>query len=505
MGTSLLLALLALAHRSLWWNAPALPTHSQVEGWLFRPVPLPAVLLLAIAGWLVWRRRARFLALPVVAAPIAAAAWLVLGGAIFVWAHLTGAADLLLASLSAQLMGLAAAARGGRGCRVLALPAIVLLLGTRIPAPLQDELVWRLQLGTTSAAARLVEALGHPLAHGGVVLRSADHSFQVIDGCSGLRGIMILTLVAVLVRELFRDAGRRMWLLLPLASVLGFALNVVRVAYVATSPDPEALAGMKGDHTPQGIAVLMTGTAILYFLGWSLARSTSSERPVDGRELRSGTAPDRLPSFALLGCWAGLLAALSLGLSPWRFARETMEKPRIELPERARGWVSEPLVGDPLFFGSGGQLLHRRYVPLGEDGEQQAVEVFVGYETSATPGTSQLLSSKLDWPGPDWDVLRESPATLWVLQRDGDWTLATRRPGGEHAVVYTWRPGDLGWWHESIRSLLALDASPLRRERARMVVRLIAFAPHDGSLALDRARQRLDHFIMEFRDPLAAL
>jgi hypothetical protein len=210
--------------------------------------------------------------------------------------------------------------------------------------------------------------------------------------------------------------------------------------------------------------------------------------------------------WGLAASGIAILAAVSVSVPPFDTADAVTIKPKSELPERAAGWESERLIGDLMFFGTAGQLLHRRYQPVaaGERAAEQAVELFVGFETTGSPERSQLLSSKLAWPGPDWDVVRSSRTTLWTLQRDADLSIASRQPGAEHAVVYSWRPGDLGLWRESWRSLLALDATPFRRERARRVVRLIAFAPHDGTLVLDRAKQRLDSFITVFRAELAA-
>ncbi len=504
-GAALLLALAAFAYRPLVWSALELPTSARLEGWLFRPSQLPMPLVLALAAWLLARRRARLLALPARRAPLGAALLAALGASLFAWAQLTRAADLLLPSLSAHLLAAAAAVRGLAGCRAWALPALVLPFGAQIPAPLQDEIVWRLQLATTSAAAWLVESLGGELARGGVMLRTGAHSFQVIDSCSGLNGIEILGLIALIVRELFAISGWRTWLLLSLAPALGFALNAVRIAYVATSPNPEALAGLQGDHTPQGLALLIAGTLILYGVGWLLVRGGRA----GGQRARSASSADALPRgvWRLAAGWLALLALVSASLPPFELATEPPLAATAELPLRAAGWESEALIGDLIFFGSAGRLLHRRYQPVaaGERAAEQAVEVFAGFETSESPETSQLLSSKLAAPGPDWDVVRRGRTTLWALQRDADLCIATRRPGGEHAVVYIWRPGDHGLWRESWRSLLALEKTPFRRERARRVVRLVAFAPHDGTLVLDRARQRLDGFIAAFRAQLAAL
>jgi hypothetical protein len=53
--------------------------------------------------------------------------------------------------------------------------------------------------------------------------------------------------------------------------------------------------------------------------------------------------------------------------------------------------------------------------------------------------------------------------------------------------------------------LLALDSGSLRRDLQPTLVKLIAYAPHGGQLALDRARQRIDRFIADFREELMAL
>jgi exosortase/archaeosortase family protein len=504
LSIALLLAIGALAYRPLVSTAFELPSGAQFEGWLFRPSQLPAPLVIALAVWLLLRRRRQLLAVPARSAPLITVLGIVLGGSLFVWAQLTRTADLLLPALSATLLAFAAAARGRAGCRAVALPALVLPFGAQLPLPLLDEIVWRLQLRTTSAAAWLIEGLGREIVHGGVTLRTAGHSFQVIDTCSGLNGIAILSLVALIVRELFASASARVWLLLPLAPALGFALNAVRIAYVATRPDPETLAGMQGDHTPQGLAVLIAGTAILYAVGWALARSGEVASPRSGKPSEAGPVSGTVWGLAAGGL--AIQAAVSASLPPFDLTDAAILKPTIELPERAAGWESERLIGDLMFFGTGGQLIHRRYQPVaeGQRAAEQAVEIFVGFETSGSPERNLLLSSKLAWPGPDWDIVHSSGTTLWTLQRDAELTIASRRPGTEHAVVYSWRPGDLGLWRESWRSLLALDSTPFRRGRARRVVRLMAFAPHDGALVLERARQRLDAFLAVFRAELAA-
>ena len=275
LGPGVVGVLGVLAYRALLQGV--LATDYGMESWFFRPSQLPPLLILAVAGWLVWRRRERLRPGRERRAPLLVGALAVLGAAVFGWALLTRTADLFLPSLSVNVLGFAAASRGGAGCRAALLPALVLLFGAPIPAPLQDEILWHLQGWTASGAGRLLDAAGREFVQGGVILRNAEYAFHVIDACSGLKGIEILTLISLVVRELFANSGRRQWLGVALAPALGFALNVVRIAYIAASPNPEALAGVEGDHTPQGLAVLVAGTGFLYALGHAMARSSGTE------------------------------------------------------------------------------------------------------------------------------------------------------------------------------------------------------------------------------------
>lgn len=501
-GSTLLLLLGLFAYRPLFLTA--LPAGS--ETWLFGTQPFPALPVIAIAGWLLWRRRGRLLSLPRRSDRGMAAAGFVVGTGCFLWAYLTGPRDLLLASLASNLLAVASATRGRAGGRAVLVPALVLLLGLRIPAPLHHELVWQLQLWTARGAAWLMESVGRDVVLGGVLLRSGDGTFLVIESCSGLRGIQVLTLIALLVRELFAGSGARQWLVVCAAPWLGYALNVVRVAVIASSAHPQALAG-DVDHTPQGVAVLIVGTAILYGLGWILAggrrHRQAADSPPNAPRLGS-SAPTHAWRFAAAGLL--VLGVLSLGVSP--FAPATIApEPTIEFPSERAGWSSEELTPDPLFVGAlpKRQTLYRRYEKKRQRRPPQVVEVFVGLEVARHPITSRLFSSKLAMPGRDWSLEKSRPARLWTLGLDADLVEASRAAGSEHALVYTWHLRDEGIWREAPRALLALESGPFRREQPRAVVRLLAPLAQDGAVARERAKQTLDRFISDFRDAFAGL
>jgi len=477
----------------------AAPSPEEV---LFLPGALPGPLVLGVAGFLLWRRRSAFRSLAGASAPRLAVPLGALGVALFVWARLTGGDPLLAASLAAIVLGAAALGSGVGGLRHAAVPALVLGMGVGLPKPLADEVLWQLQLLTASLAAWLLEAIGRPVVHGGVILVVGEHSFHVIDGCSGLGGVTLLTLVALVVRELFRDAGRRVWWVVASAPPLGLALNAVRVAYVAASPDPEALAGVQGDHTPQGIAVLMAGTVTLYGMGLLLARVLRATPAASPAPVATRARPHR--RIALLAL-AASLAALSL-LPPFPEAAPAPRRFEASIPDQRGVWTSERTTSQAMFHGALSGGFHRRYRrDAGPGRPPEFVDLLVGFEDASTPVTFRMLSSKLASPGPEWSVLERRRERIFLLDVEAERALASAGRDERHAVVYAWRPGDRGLWAESWRALLALDRSPLRREHPRVAVRLSSVSPHDGQLALDFAKQRLDAFIGDFREALLSL
>jgi exosortase len=504
VAPALAIAFAAIAYHPLLASALHAPTSYQLATWLFRPSQLPALLVLGVAGWLLWRRRERLRALPGRRDRATTFVFASAAAALFAWGTLTRSTDVLFLSLPAAVLAFGSAARGRAGARALLLPALVSGLGLGIPLPLRDEIVWSLQRATAIGSQGLLGTLGREITREGVVLRSAEHSFQVIDGCSGLQGIATLLLVAILVGELLSLSAPHRALLVAIAPGLGYVLNTMRIAYIAGSPNPEAYAGLQGDHTPQGLALLAGGTALLYGIGRLLGRSDS---PPDGSPRNSETARAMPWRFAALGL--GSLSALSIVLPPFASAAHAAVSNELRFPEQREAWKSAPIgADDPFFFGTliPGQSFHRRYQRGPDPKWIDTIDLFVALERDDRDDTYARWSSKLQWPGPDWDLQRRLTARIWDLQTDARLSVAARATGVERAVIYTWRPRDRGLWRESWRSLLALEASPLRRERGRAVIQLVAYSPwQDDPVALDRARLRLDRFIALFRDELAGL
>ncbi len=509
---------LGFAYRGVWSDRGAI----RIESALFSPESFPAQVVLALAAWLLWRRRLSFLHLPSQSAPTAAILFAALGTMLFCYAIARPAEDLLLITLALHGLGIAAWTRGYEGCRIIALPLLILSLGTPVPKPIEDEIIWRLQLWTGNGAAYVLETIGREFTHSGVILQNQEHTFHVIDSCSGWNGIGLLLVVSLIVRELFAQFGARLWVL-PFASVaLAIPLNILRVAYIAASPNPEALAGVGGDHTMQGLVVVGAGTLLLYALGVALSSGSASRSAVDtpaqataigeseGPVNQEGPAPKPSKTRRMrraIGAWAILLALISVAL-PLVSGGESAEMPHPWpfLSGQGQGWTSKPLPKDLFFTGTFRSSLQRRYTRARRPPKSpEIVDVLIAYVLPHGPNQSRLFSSKRLVPGPEWTLSGAEQEPLWSL--DGrEVTLATStRPSGELAVGYSWTARDDGLWINSIRKVLGIERGRTPEDAPRLLVRIVAYAPTESPAHTDRAKQRLDRFVRSFRDELNGL
>jgi exosortase len=508
LAAALTLGLGLFAYRALALDAFRAPLRGDIETWFFAAGEDTALLVIAIAAWLLWRRRERLRSLPVCSDRALPLALLVLAAGLFVWSYLVRASDLLLPSLAASLLAFAGAARGRRGCRAVLLPALVLLLGIRIPAPIDNELLWGLQRWTANGAFWLMTSVGLDVEMlGETLLRRDGVRFLVIESCSGMRGIQILTLVAVVIRELFAASGPRQWLLVLVAPFLGFALNVLRIVVVIVSTgDPEALTGEGMDHTPQGVAVLVSGTAILYALGWLLAGRESDQAPIEASGEERTDLVQTAPRWQPAALCFFALGLLSLAVQP--FPAANAEPPSsFEIPERHAGWTSSGLPLDRRFVGyvPAGQINRHYEKKRSGDRPPQTVKLFVGFDVAGNRATSRLFSSKIDMPGSGWTIEQNDRARLWLLAKDADVAVAVRESDPKHALVYSWRVRDEGPWREAFRSLFALESGPFERKPPRVVVRLVTPLPHAGPAAIAKGKETLNQFISDFQKAFTEL
>lgn len=490
--------LLAIAFRDLWLRNP----HDPVSDAVFAVGALPWPVVIGAALWLAWQRARRGFSDP---RPVHGIAICLAGLALaaFWQAQTADHGALMFVALGFVWVAMAGLVAGRSGLRSQAVSAALLLMGMPLPRPLESEIVWWLQRWTASGASALLQALGQEFEKAGVMLREGERAFQVVDSCSGLTGILLLLLIAVFVREMLVLPRVRALILLGLAPAVGYVVNVFRVAYVASSATTESMASGGGDHSLQGIAVLMGGTMLLYGLGLWLEPKRDVAVLQDPPLREEVLASPRSLVMAL--AVASSLFLISF-VSPSKLSREELvQEPLVFTPIEVE-WESRPAPFEPFFDGQFGELYHRRLVRVSEEYPFPFIDVMIGRAPQDAEMPTRLFSSKGLYPGPAWELLKVSRERVWLLDREVESAIAAPNAEAEHALIYVWRVGYRGFVDESLRRFLMGDRqAPHATRSPPLLVRLAAYAPHGGPVALDRAKKRLDRFIAEHREQLISL
>ncbi|MBW2578553.1 MAG: EpsI family protein [Deltaproteobacteria bacterium] len=471
-----------LAYRSLaFWNPDP---HGQVrfQDWLFSSVDAIPQMYFALAALLVYRNRGSFRrAMEGTGSPALAFLPLSLGSALFVWGHYVAATDLLLVSFVLVSMGVTLLWFGTGFAMAWSIPCVILAFAFPIPAALTNEIFYSLRLWTADQATALLTLVKFPVYHEGNVIYGANVVAQVIDSCSGLRAMEMLTLAAFLFVQWSPADRLRGWLLIATAPLVAYGFNLLRVCFII--PDPTS--DLSATHTVQGWAAFFGALAVLVVIDRLLGRLL----PGRGRpRSTSFDASDRpQPAAGVLalassraGAWSVALAAMLaslLGISLWMpewsppegegSAGEPIFGPSVELPLAMGGWrmgEALPLDLDYIWTLRFPQYANR---PYRLDG--QTVDLFIGYGDRADRSRS-LLSTKNALPGRGWEVEDRSFARLdsWGTQVER----VVARSGSRRILTYHWYEGMDSLALEVLRALFATDQSPLWRSQRPRVVRI---------------------------------
>jgi exosortase len=454
-----------------------------VEYWLFRPTDNAPLVILGLSLWLAYRRWYKVRALPLRSGPgwLAASA-LVLGALVQVWAVYTSAADLQVFALVFDVVGLVTLYWGVPGLRVLWLPIAFLLFAIPMPAPLLLAIVWKLQIFTADYAGWMLHVLGLPALVSGDQILRATQAFQVIEGCSGLRSTETLSMLTVLMIDLFRRRGWHAAILILAAPVLAVFLNGLRVLTLILNPHSEIIA----IHNLQGIAILLAGLLIVYFIDGLLERvSFLTPGPERSFALSDGRFPFR-PKTALAGLLisAGMACAIYLWLPIWHDESQPPDLYAL-MTEAFDEWPSQKGEPDFVFRGSArfGQVFDRIYTIDGHD-----VSVFVATADFGQRGGSPI-SRLTAQPGTGW----RPRSSEWPRLEPGSRRVEERvlEKGKRRVLLYHFYEGNRGLAVETLRALFALDRSPLRRAESLAVVRIATSIRDRSEAAHAESRERL--------------
>ena len=192
------------------------------------------LLVLAIAGWLLFRKRVALAALPAVRTAWGAGALLGFGLLLYVFGRTQGVLRIELLSLIVLVAGVLVCFKGWPALRLAWFALFFMLFAIPLPYALALALTAPMKTAVSVVAAQLLAALGYPIGRSGVVITIGQYQLLVTEACAGLQTMFTLEAMGLLYAGLVNHPSTlRNVLLSALVVPIAFSANVVRVAVLA--------------------------------------------------------------------------------------------------------------------------------------------------------------------------------------------------------------------------------------------------------------------------------
>jgi exosortase len=488
------LALGALLYYPLFFPETVQSVTAQSEDFFFEANEAAGGPVLMLTLWLLYRRSHYLDLLRQPGAPRVASLTFALTLLVYGWGSYTQAPDLQLGSLVGLLAGIVFLNGGKAAFRAYWLPIVFLIFALPISPVLLSAALYPVQLATAQYAGIILNGIGvDSFIQGDQILRP-ENTFVVIETCSGMRTVVTLTMLTILLIDLFERRGWHAALLIFLAPIVAFLTNGIRVVTLVLNPYSDVVS----IHNLQGIAMLLVGLTLIYLIDGVIERfsgGTRSSDVEDDLDIISEAGVSNREFAWRVAAVCGVLVVMhgmSQLISPWPF-KHYVEEPSGKLLERVfEDWPSEKLPPDYNFLGSVRFLTweHRR---VRVDG--RPVDVFLGVADEQRRQQT-ILTPRLAWPASGYAVIGDERLPMSTLSGSdsvGDADDVRRlvlRRGAKSVISYSWyaRSGSLAT--EWFRQAAALDRSPLVRPRHILAVRISTSVGAQGS-RIDDAEQRI--------------
>lgn len=247
-----------------------------VRQWVTDPDMSHGLLVLPVAGYVVWRRRAELAAIR------PETNW---------WGFLiavSGAVQMLVGTLAAQvfiartafLVSLAGAVLflgGTRALRILAFPLLLMLFLFPIPAILYARITLPLQILASAAAEAVLSSFGIPVLREGNILELAHQRLSVVEACSGIRSLLSMAFLALVYSYFFDGRVAMRWLLLAATVPIAIAANAARVTLMGVLSEYQADFAYGAFHLLEGWGLYLAALALLVVVHQILRRLAHGE------------------------------------------------------------------------------------------------------------------------------------------------------------------------------------------------------------------------------------
>lgn len=278
-----LLAVAAVCAAGLWLYAGVL--QKLVHDWGHDDNYSHGFLIVPLAAYFAWERRARLRAAPV--RPSALGLVGVAAGLLLLVGGLLGA-ELFLTrvSLIAVCAGAVLFLFGWTHLRILALPIAFLLLMVPLPAIIFNQIAFPLQLFASKVGAWTMQACAVPVLREGNVIILANTTLEVAEACSGIRSLISLLTLGI-VYGYFTDSRTWVRVAIALSTIpIAIAANALRVAgtgVLAHYYGEEAAQGFF--HEFSGWLVFLAAFVMMFLVVQIVKRVAPAAVPAAGAEV----------------------------------------------------------------------------------------------------------------------------------------------------------------------------------------------------------------------------
>jgi exosortase len=241
-------------------------------------------LIVPVALYLAWERRARFEAAEV--RPSALGLVVVAGSLVVLTAGILGS-ELFTTRISivGTLVGVILFLFGWARLRVLAFPIAFLLLMIPIPSIIFNQIAFPLQIFASRVGESALELSNIPVLREGNVLILANTTLEVAEACSGIRSLVSLITLAI-VFGYFSDPRPWVRTLIAVSAVpIAVVTNGARVAGTGIAASHYGAAAAEGFiHEFAGWLVFVAAFALLALLQQTIARILPPQSPAPAVE-----------------------------------------------------------------------------------------------------------------------------------------------------------------------------------------------------------------------------
>jgi exosortase D (VPLPA-CTERM-specific) len=384
-------------------------------------------LMVPLAAYVVWQKRAELAALP--RRPSTIGLLVIVASLLTLVAGIIGA-ELFLTrvALLGTLAGAVVFVLGRRHLKELGFAFLLLALAIPIPAIIFNQITFPLQLLASRFGEAAISACQIPVLREGNIITLATTSLEVAEACSGIRSLVSLVTLAVIWGYLSDSPMWLRWLLAASSVPIAIFANGIRVAGTGIAAHFAGPAAAQGFfHTFSGWLVFVVAALlmlIVHRLGTRFgpaARAAAPGEPVRGAAPAASATADLSQDRGILtrssvvfGCL--MITALILG-AVTRTEAIALREPLKTLPLRVGAWDGQNAGEfDPEIVATLGvdESLNRSYAAPG----RPWVGLYIGYYRSQRQG--QTMHSPMNcMPGSGWQPSSRSLVEVPIPPRAG--------------------------------------------------------------------------------------